>query len=1026
MFHSVWGSLDALQSRGSNAKKAGSLGALHAKRQETLSQFFTPAWVAAFAWASIKGYFREDTHHSLLDNSIGAASMFRHVPPEQFSINGFDIDQELVSEVSDLLDRAGYDVNIISASLDAVELGSFTAGMINPPFSIQLDSPFLSPYPGVTHYGKKGPNTSALSHEYALAQALNHCEVVAALVPSTTTQKLGEMGNFLARLTAIYNLPTNTFCDENVEHVSTDLLIFGPAERADSLPIIVESIDAETQARPLFSPADFHTKGLPFIRPIGMDDSEPVVTLAVTGDTRVLLEPNNREIALTFYDGATEARVYNALYQRRLYSHHLHRYPRHTKYSGQFILHMDVLIMQGDSSRALSELVARITMAGGNPVVTPQLLNRLVELHDEYRRMSVPYGRWAYRQGTPSFNATAVKTAIVNSDQFGAAVAMGEEVRASRTPQGFEIMCKRGTFTVLHDKFFDIFTPEQEALHAGYWEEVHAPIRASFPEEIAELEARARELGLDKWLTWDFQLEDLLELAFKPLGGICGWQMGLGKTRLALALAMLKPGPALIVAKSRLVDELEREIKELGVDPDIFCIIRQIVSPSELRKINVISYERLRSSISNKNDNMATRLAGHISTVIADEGGLLANTHSQQTEAVWSLGTQSNYIFDGTPCPNYPREMLPLAAWVAGEGRGYQPFSLNGPHIYSELFESAEFQQTGRGAFIDRFVEFDWATNEFLDSGKGAKREIPRIRQNGIGEYRDWISPFIKRRVQQEPAVQRHVSFPVPHLHEPISVGWDLDHLLLYIAAVEEFATWYRNYAKEHILSAKRLNLTMILARLEACFKAANVPSSVSGFANPMTRLTTKELACVDLVKNEIAKNRRPIVFARNPRVLHRLSAVLNESGISNLVFTGQETIDSRIKKLNSQIRSGNTQVLLASIGVTQDGLNLPELNTFIFYNRSYKSREEFQAIYRMIRPKQTKNVYGYFLHMAGSIDEYMSQLIEWKALASEAGLDFGEQPEDKPFAHFDSFIYRFLESLPELKALVKTLRRAA
>ena len=58
-------------------------------------------------------------------------------------------------------------------------------------------------------------------------------------------------------------------------------------------------------------------------------------------------------------------------------------------------------------------------------------------------------------------------------------------------------------------------------------------------------------------------------------------------------------------------------------------------------------------------------------------------------------------------------------------------------------------------------------------------------------------------------------------------------------------------------------------------------------------------------------------------------------------------------------------------------------------------------------------------------IDAYMGQLIEWKALASEAGLDYGEQPEDKEFAHFDAFIYRFLESLPELKAHLNTLRAA-
>jgi hypothetical protein len=218
-------------------------------------------------------------------------------------------------------------------------------------------------------------------------------------------------------------------------------------------------------------------------------------------------------------------------------------------------------------------------------------------------------------------------------------------------------------------------------------------------------------------------------------------------------------------------------------------------------------------------------------------------------------------------------------------------------------------------------------------------------------------------------------------------------------------------------MNEKGLNLTLILARLEACFKACNVPSKVSGFAEPLNAITSKERACLALIKQEVEKGRRPIVFARNPTVLNRLSKELDKMAITNLVFTGEENIVKRTAKLNSEIRNGDTEVMLASLGVTQDGLNLFQLNTFIFYNRSYKAREEFQGIYRLIRPQQESDVYGYFLHLAGSIDEYQGQLIEWKALASEAGLDYGDQPKDEEFSHFDAFIYRFLEGLPELKA---------
>jgi SNF2 family DNA or RNA helicase len=424
---------------------------------------------------------------------------------------------------------------------------------------------------------------------------------------------------------------------------------------------------------------------------------------------------------------------------------------------------------------------------------------------------------------------------------------------------------------------------------------------------------------------------------------------------------------------------------------------------------------------------LAKFLCKKIKNVLCDEGGLLANHFSQQSKAVWALGAKRRYILDGTPSPNYPREMQNLAAFVAGQERAYQPYSMNGGFIEKRLFKSGEFQPTGRDEFTRHFVMLEWATNEFLDNHeRGAKREVPKIKPSFLHDYRTWVAPMIKRRVQQEPAVSRYVKFPVPTLCEPIQVDWDMDHLLLYVKTAEEFAEWYKKYAKERGAEGKSLNLTMILAKLEACFKAANVPSTVSGYGKGFQSLSSKEKVCLDLIQSEIKKGLRPIVFAKNPVVLRRLAEELRKRNITNLVFTGEETIKKRTAKLNQRIRNGNDQVMLASLGVTQDGLNLQMLNSVIFYNRSYKSREEFQAIYRLIRPQQKSEVSCHFLHLKGSIDEYMGQLIKWKNLASEAGLDYGEQADDEDFVHFDAFVYRFIQSVPELKAKLDFLRKKA
>lgn len=1028
---SCWKDLDSLVSRGKKTAKASSLGGLHAKREETLSQFFTPAWVVRFLWDTISEAFEPARRYRLLDNSIGSASMFRYADPTQHTLHGFDVDGELVDQVSGVLEASGYRVDIQQAGMQEVSLGRYSAALINPPFSINLASPNLTPYPGVTHYGRHGPDTSALSHEYALMQALDYADIVAAVVPHTATVRLeaGEYGERArGRLRAIYALPRDSFKQESVEAVSTDLLIFGDVKRGP-WEVVRDAITTDSKASPLpglacTEEARLTQRG---VRVVGVDDQGPAITTPVTGERQVTLTRAGRHVKLVFRDGATEAKVKNALLERRLISSRFHRYPAKTRFAGQLRLNLEVIALQDDPKAALDSLMEMIKNAGGEPEVTDQLRGGLAAVVREHRKMSVPYGRVVYRKGSPAFTAKARRMAMINRYQRGAVVALGEEVQALRIDSGFDVTTPRGTFQCEHDSFLALFEIDESAAGESYWEEVHPPIRASFPQEIAQLERRARGLGLDKWLTWDFQMEDLCELAFRPRGGVCGWQMALGKTRLALALATLLEGASLIVVKSRLVDEMGRELDALGLDRSQYQLIDGLQDIHELRKVNIISYDRLKRPLDSRYPKLtlAKRLKGRIANVICDEGGVLSNLDSQQTRALWLLGGRRRFAFDGTPMANYPREMLPLACWAVGEERSYQPYSVNGGHIEACHFISAEFQKTGRQAFLDDFVCFEWATNEFLDSGKGAKREIPKIRSANIGLFRAWTGPLIKRRVQQEPAVTQHVTFPVPTLHDPIEVDWDFGHLCLYVEAVEDFAQWYRDYAEACGEEGKSLNLTVILARLEACFKAANVPHTVSGFSSPYRPLTSKQRECLSLIEAEIAKGRRPIVFARSPSVLNRLAHELEARGVSSLVFTGQETIKKRVQRLNEDIRDGDKQVMLASLGVTQDGLNLPELNTFIFYNRSFKAREEFQAIYRLIRPTQGKDVYGYFLHLAGSIDEYMGQLIEWKALASETGLDYGEAVnDDSEFVHFDAFFRGFLESLPQLKAQIETMQQ--
>ncbi len=479
--------LEQLQSRGSLADNAGSLAGLHEKRKETLSQFFTPAWLVKFIWETLSPVFdNTENKYSLLDNSIGAAAMFRYADPERFHLYGMDADGKLVDEVVSILDECGYRFDIVHAHLETVDLEKFSAALINPPFSIPLSSPFLKAFPGITHYGKHGPDTSALSHEYAVAQALSHCDIVAAVVPATTKHIIAQNTAMASRLRAVFELPSTTFEDENVKSVKTDLLIFGralqgPAANApESIRVKRGAIDENTPAPALFQLNCRTMEEIGYsrhaIRSNGIEQSKPVITTPVTGNNTVTLVRAGRWIKLQFADGATEGKVLNAIYRNRLFSDYTHKYPSKTRYSGQFQLNLDVIAMQDAPFETLSHVCDVIRNAGGEPVVSEQLKAGIKAIIIENQRMGIPFGRTVYRKGTTEFKATAKRMALINRTQKGAAVAMGELVKASRSESGFLVQTGRGQFSCEHDTFFSLFTPENDVLEAGYWEEVHPPI----------------------------------------------------------------------------------------------------------------------------------------------------------------------------------------------------------------------------------------------------------------------------------------------------------------------------------------------------------------------------------------------------------------------------------------------------------------------------------------------------------------------------------------------------------------------
>ncbi len=356
-----------MTSKGQKAKKATCLAELAARREEAQGQFWTPAWVASGIWAMLSPVVNKAARTvSVVDTSVGIGRLLAPAPVESCVFYGLDTDEGAITELIDAVagtpEEGAYHFEV--GAIEDLKMKHFDIAVVNPPYGLTLSSPNMQPL-DCTRRGAHGPNTSALSQEYALAQALKGAQVVAAVLPLSMDAFCRSFDRLAARVV----LPRDTFRAEGA-NVATAVYVFGRykarhvvdvtlASQADTVNVwpVVPGLDlCEAYNRPVFA-----------VR--GIDEAEPTITTPVTGDPRVTLHHHGRELVLKFGCGLTEAKVLNALLKEDLPTDHRnHRYPRKLRYTGSARLLLDSYLVQDDPDLAFNGLLKSIL---ASPIAIP-------------------------------------------------------------------------------------------------------------------------------------------------------------------------------------------------------------------------------------------------------------------------------------------------------------------------------------------------------------------------------------------------------------------------------------------------------------------------------------------------------------------------------------------------------------------------------------------------------------------------------------------------------------------------------
>lgn len=1033
--------LEGRQSRGSAAPRPGSLAGLHDSRRITVGQFWTPNSLALLVWRiagqAMQGVERE-IH--LLDNSAGIGRLLQFAEHGVHTVAGIDIDGAAVSALQAAAAISEITSDFLCAGMEDVDPRGFDVCLANPPFGLTIEGPDLKPY-SCTGWGTYGASTSAKSHAYAVHQAIDAAPVVVAIVPTPyALQVASEVPYEMeGRLRAVVRLPAGVFLEEGTA-VDTSLLVFGALiDDAPAIQIALSSLDSPVPDLRLRGCLPKNGRPKP-LRVRSEDVAEPSILGEVTGDKRVRIVHRGRWIYLKTKCALMRAKVMNAVLSGPVDQLDKHRYPTRVRYIGQGRLDVEVMLAQPDPHKAFELLVARVSDAGGEPVVDTGLERYFAKRVRRHAIQKLPFGHWVNGgfAGMDSLTVTAKVKRQLDPGVWGSPVIRrGQKISAQLGADGRYSLEVGGTRAVFeeHDLIRDFELPAARAAVDG-WAELHPPKSRAAGQLAAQAKSVLETSGAAAVASWDYQFEDLAEVAING-NALIAWRPGVGKSRIAIALGLLPGNRNAVLVEAHLIESLTDQLAESGIDPALWQVIRTEADARNLRKINLISYSTLRKPVVHGRGRrtFARLLRRRFSRVIADEAQLLRHLSTEQTRAVWMLSAKRRIAMSGTPKPNYVQDLLPIMQWLFGCGTALQPYGRHNAYLEARHLQSMTGAARGVDAFADDYVVTEWCSRGFEDGlEQGAKRQVPKIRN--IAKLRSWLSPLMKRRHDKEPAVAKHFKSTDPQIVVP-TIEWHPSHLAHYLEVADTFKQWYREAHRDAEASGKGLNHIVLLARIAAVVRACNVPqfvseSGASSFVPHYAPLTSKQIYVLDRLQQWTDEGRKSICYADSPQAVELYVRNLKSRGIEALPYHGKMQIDHRNAELRSRFMRGPSPVLVASIQTIERGHNLWCASRGIFACRSWGGSTEDQGGRRMCRPQQELDVLVEKPCLRGSIDWYQHQMSSMKQGSAYAAFDFVTPEHDgQEFLHLDRILNDFVEDLAGLAgvdafAYRKELRNAA
>jgi len=517
----------------------------------------------------------------------------------------------------------------------------------------------------------------------------------------------------------------------------------------------------------------------------------------------------------------------------------------------------------------------------------------------------------------------------------------------------------------------------------------------------------------------EYAVNKILDRFENNINPICALPIGGGKTAVTCTvikkMISILDGRILIITKANnLKDPWMNELERFNIR---YVLLH---GKGRLERIFDGKYETPRNSViltSHKTSAIDMEYfskMGQFGLVIIDEIHSVINSNkmTQASASIAKINSQKKLFISATPIQNDRKEL------------GLINILLNSSP--DRLHDIHEFNEKAKGSFDTAYEEalrHEIIIQANADMDRGHRNVFWEKNQECFPAGFTAFTPTAKNAIQTSP-IDNNANKYMPIRRSKIILSIPL------YAETENFIMENKDYLKVNT----RTN-AIFSQRLEQFL--SHPKSILKNNSKPTPRVRCGKLDAVDVILKHIPKNEKVVIFSRYKDVLYQYSLFLRRKGYEPITITGEDRVGTDRKTMLFK-NSDTFNILLSTIFKSAEGINLPEANHVIILEFWWNPQRIYQAIGRIDRHNQERDIFAYILcyNKDGNLYDTESDVFEkMNTKTDEAKKVLCLQPwlpEIRPFSNeltfkdeLDSFLSDFCKSIRNIDvSAVESVRK--